>query len=357
MSSQRTLSAAVLIVGALAAVLVAWFGSGWRSMEKEQEAILSAARADAADTAAVLADDLVAELEHLRAEESQRPYYHYQNLFHDPRGASLGWSVVPSPLAEGPTERLVATHFQIDDGGELTSPTFNREVPDNTAPRAAADLAVLAALAPVRTALVNAPDPVQVAMAQPVSLRPEADEDADEQENGAKAKPKPAPKKTAKNQALEDAKTKDAFDVDPFESDKVAMAKKRRAVKQAPEPKQQVVTLAPEAYAQNMQSNEIFVNSRAQQQSKAPPEPDPIQAQGPIPSGSGPVPQLAMEPETQQAAPPRTAPRRQASSAPAPGPASVTITINPLAWRAVTLDGKPALVAVRAVTTPDGQLT
>ncbi len=372
MTSTRTISAAVLVVGALAAVLIAWFGSGWRSMEKEQAAILAAARADAADTASVLADDLVAELEHLRAEESQRPYFHYQNLFHDPRGASLGWSVVPSPLAEGPTERLVATHFQIDDGGQLTSPTFNPEVPDNSAPRAAADLAVLAALVPVKSALVNPPDPVQVAMAQAVSLRPEPEE----QEQNAPVKEKkstPAPKGSLKNATLADGKAKDDVDVDPFESDKVAMAKKRRAVKQAPEPKQQVVTLAPEAYAQNLQSNEIFVNSRQgqqqQQQYKSPPppqpqaqEPDPIQAQGPIPSGNGPVPQLAMEPVPQQATPPRPPPRRQASAAsspsaaPAPG-APVTITINPLAWRAVALDGAPALLAVRVVTTPDGQLT
>jgi hypothetical protein len=38
-------------------------------------------------------------------------------------------------------------------------------------------------------------------------------------------------------------------------------------------------------------------------------------------------------------------------------PAPVTITIAPLAWRAATLDGAPSLLAVRRVTTPDGQLT
>ena len=149
---------------------------------------------------------------------------------------------------------------------------------------------------PVKSALVNPPDPVQVAMAQAVSLRPEPEE----QEQNAPVKEKkstPAPKGSLKNATLADGKAKDDVDVDPFESDKVAMAKKRRAVKQAPEPKQQVVTLAPEAYAQNLQSNEIFVNSRQgqqqQQQYKSPPppqpqaqEPDPIQAQGPIPSGN-----------------------------------------------------------------------
>ena len=40
-------------------------------------------------------------LEELRRAESQRPYFHYQNLYHDPKGASEGLSVVPSPLASG----------------------------------------------------------------------------------------------------------------------------------------------------------------------------------------------------------------------------------------------------------------
>jgi signal transduction histidine kinase len=354
-TSARTLSAAVLVVGALAAVLIAWFGSGWRSMEKEQETLLAAARADAADTASVLADDLVAELEHLRADESQRPYYHYQNLFHDPRGASLGWSVVPSPLAEGPTERLVATHFQIDAGGALTSPTFNPEVPDNNAPRAATDLAMLAALGPVKTALVAAPDPVQIAMAQPVTLRPEPPV---VEEKVAKAKSKPISKSDYTSKNADVGSPKDSV-AEPFESDKVAMAKKRRAAKQVSEPTQQVVQIDPSAYVQNMQSNEIFVSSRAgnraitPQQQATPPEPEQIQLQGPVPDGNGPVPAQAMQP----APPPQQAraPRRQQAEPPAPSP--ITITINPLAWRAVTLDGKPALLAVRSVTTPDGQLT
>ena len=98
--------------------------------------MLDTARADASADAAQLAAELVAELETLRATESQRPYFHYQNLFHDPRGASEGWSVVPSPLAGGPSERLVATHFQIDSAGAVSSPTVNVAAPENNAPDA-----------------------------------------------------------------------------------------------------------------------------------------------------------------------------------------------------------------------------
>ena len=33
------------------------------------------------------------------AREDARPYYHYQSLFHDPRGAAEGVAVAPSPLS------------------------------------------------------------------------------------------------------------------------------------------------------------------------------------------------------------------------------------------------------------------
>ena len=55
-----------------------------------------------------MAGELGARIEELRAVESQRPYYEYRNLYHDPRGASEGKSVVPSPLARGPADPLVA---------------------------------------------------------------------------------------------------------------------------------------------------------------------------------------------------------------------------------------------------------
>src|SRR5262249_34520345 len=48
----------------------------------------------------------------------------------DPEGADLGASIVPSPLARGPVDPLIWTHFQIDARGELTIPTFNEDVPE-----------------------------------------------------------------------------------------------------------------------------------------------------------------------------------------------------------------------------------
>ena len=99
MTGTRTLTVAVLVTGALTAVLVAWFGAGWRAAGRERDALTARARTEADVAAAEAAAGVVTRLEELRATESQRPYFHYQNLFHDPRGASEGRSVVPSATA------------------------------------------------------------------------------------------------------------------------------------------------------------------------------------------------------------------------------------------------------------------
>ena len=54
-----------------------------------------------------LARELTGELEALIAREVRRPYFHYQNLMHDPN-ASAGLNVSPSPLARGAEGRAGA---------------------------------------------------------------------------------------------------------------------------------------------------------------------------------------------------------------------------------------------------------
>ena len=78
----------------------------------------------ASDTALQLAGRLQERLDALLEAESNRPFYHYQALYHDPKGASEGASVVPSPLAQGPTDPLVRAYFQIDPAGRVTLPTL-----------------------------------------------------------------------------------------------------------------------------------------------------------------------------------------------------------------------------------------
>ena len=309
MTSTRTLTAAVLVTGALAAVLLGWYGSGWRAVEREERALVAAARAQAEAGAAEAAAALAGALEQLRVDESARPYFHYQNLFHDPRGASVGRSVVPSPLASGPGHALIAVHFQIDGAGAITSPTDNAVVPETANP-AAADRALLAAVGRLKGELMQPPDPVQVAMATP--------------------RPPPAPA-DVKPRAADAPPTKVAAltkkDDDVLASKPVA---KKKAAKAFKEPEPQVVVLDPDAYLQNKEPNQVFPAARANKARSA---------------------DLAQQPQQQQQWSPPPAPAAPAA------PAPVTITVSPLGWRATTIDGEAALVAVRRVTTPDGTLT
>jgi signal transduction histidine kinase len=128
-SPPRTLYAALLLVGLLAALLVAWFLSGWREVRVHQREAQAQPVAAAEQRAGELARELRGQLEQLVAREGERPYFHYQNLFHDPK-ASTGPSVTPSPLARLPEDQLVRGYFQVDRRGHVTTPTINDDVPD-----------------------------------------------------------------------------------------------------------------------------------------------------------------------------------------------------------------------------------
>ena len=144
---MRSIAAGLLVALALAALVGGWFATGWRAVNAEAERLAAAPRDDAARRAALLAGELGARVEELRAAESQRPYYEYRNLYHDPRGASEGKSVVPSPLARGPADPLVAVHFEIAPSGRVSVPTINPDLPELSDPvRAAADRVALASL-------------------------------------------------------------------------------------------------------------------------------------------------------------------------------------------------------------------
>jgi len=167
--SPRLILALVLLALALAAPLGTWFVSGWRNVQRQRSEIRAEAdrarRRDEGLLEARLADRLTT----LVTQESKRPYFHYQNLIHDPDSADLGASIVPSPLAEGPTDPLVATYFQIDPLQQLTVPTFNPDLPERNRDDVAAGATVaLARLRPAASAL----EAVASAAAAPPEERP-----------------------------------------------------------------------------------------------------------------------------------------------------------------------------------------
>ncbi len=130
---SRTLYAATLLVVAMAGLLVAWFFSGWADVRAQQRELRQAPVRAAELEAATLATELRGELSHLVARETERPYFHYQNLFHDPRTGNTVY-VTPSPLSTGPQDPLVLGYFQLDTNKRLSTPTINDDVPHLSEP-------------------------------------------------------------------------------------------------------------------------------------------------------------------------------------------------------------------------------
>jgi signal transduction histidine kinase len=128
-NAPRALYVASILAALLVSLLGAWFVSGWHDLRRRQHEVRQAPRVAAVQRASDLARELHAELEALAAREVRRPYFHYQNLIHDPR-ASAGLNVTPSPLARGSEEQFVLGYFQLDAKGQVTTPPINDAVPE-----------------------------------------------------------------------------------------------------------------------------------------------------------------------------------------------------------------------------------
>jgi signal transduction histidine kinase len=129
MHSHRTALALALTAVAVVLPCASWYLVGSREARQQEAAVVGAARRSAQETAVRLAEQLGQRLEALREAESRRPFYHYQPFFHDPRGASEGASVVPSPLATGTGDPLIRAHFQAEGAsGRVSLPSSHPEL-------------------------------------------------------------------------------------------------------------------------------------------------------------------------------------------------------------------------------------
>jgi signal transduction histidine kinase len=253
--ASRTVYAAVLLVALLAALLCAWFVSGWHDVRMRQTAARSAPAVAAAARASELARELRGELDGLLAREVRRPYFHYQNLMHDPR-SSAGLNVTPSPLAKRSEDELDLGYFQIDTKGRASTPTINDEVPQ---------------------------------LSDPENL---------------------AANRMFREQVVRDL----AHELTP-----PAAPAAPAVIAQVPTPTPSVMQIDSSSYSQNLSSNQVYWEQHA------------LNAATNVAPPSNPV-------------------------APA-APAQVTITVTPLEWKTLAFGGVPALVAVRQVQTPDGNLS
>ncbi|CAN5276591.1 hypothetical protein BH11MYX1_BH11MYX1_30300 [soil metagenome] len=277
---SRIAIVALLLVGVLAALLGGWGITGWQDVRARQAMTELAPVAAASTRAGELARDLRAELDQLVVREARRPYFHYQNLIHDPR-ASPGPSVTPSPLAVGPEDPLVLGYFQVDANAKVTTPAINDEFPQ---------------LSDTKRLVEHRAFRAQVAAQLAVPLKPERASD-------------------------------------------VVRVVDVAAVAGAPQVAQVAVAHTYEidegSYAQNNNANAVYGHPDGSAT-----EVDRI--------GGPPIGMRAPEP------PPKPTPPKQLVRT---VKSTITIAISSLEWHTLPFLGQPALVAIRQVSTPDGNFT
>jgi signal transduction histidine kinase len=122
--------AAILIGVAVILPTAAWYVTGSHEAARRASALRYEAELGLQEDVEREAARLGARLEELRRQETDRPFFHYQTLYRDPRGAAQGLSVTPSPLTSGSTDQMVWAHFQIDEDGGVTLPTVSERFPE-----------------------------------------------------------------------------------------------------------------------------------------------------------------------------------------------------------------------------------
>jgi len=124
----RTRRAVALATLTLVVVLGSWFQVGWSGVQTSGNALKEAPGKEAESELRRVGMRLASRLDSLRKAEDKRPYYHYQNLFHDPRGLSAGNSIGPSPLVMETGDSLISVHFQVGGDRVLSIPPINEEL-------------------------------------------------------------------------------------------------------------------------------------------------------------------------------------------------------------------------------------
>ncbi|MEO8550317.1 MAG: hypothetical protein ABI678_10090, partial [Kofleriaceae bacterium] len=337
LSSQRRVAiAAVVMTALLAALLGAWYVTGAGDVRARQLAAESAPVAVATARAGELARQLRGELDQLVTREARRPYFHYQNLFHDPK-ASAGPSVTPSPLASGPDDPLVLGYFQIDVDAHVTTPAINDEFPqlsevkhlvEHRAFRDAVAQLLAKALVPER-----AKPGTLVASIDPPGHGPPTGRSPGGTSNGTtESKPRGGPPEGAVEAAT------------PANLDNTGVT----------------IEIDPSSYAQNNNANAVYGQNVPHHvipvidtgvRDAAPDAPPPPPPDAATREAMTTTIEIAPPPPPDLKKPPRPRP-----VPPRPVP-PVTISISALEWHTLPFTGGPSLVAVRQVQTPDGNFT
>ncbi|MGE0401554.1 MAG: sensor histidine kinase [Kofleriaceae bacterium] len=350
---SRTVIAAVLLVAALATLLGAWFFAGWSDVRARQIEARTEPTREAARRSEDLAQDLRLQLDTVVGTESERAYFHYQNLFRDPR-ASTSIAVAPSPLA---TERapLVLGYFQIDDKGKVTTPTINDDVPELSEPKGlAGNLAFRDEVKKSFGATYRPPDrgttPTLVAQADP-----------------PKQRPRPRPPVTQSSNTVPPATNGVGVDAGVVAAGQTIELGGARNVTQ-------VQTVDNVSYQQNWNSNSIYLENnpnvpgkKGEPKTEPPPSTDVPVLNYDVETVDGGAVIASVEPPDPtppEVKPPvvkptgsRVQPRAVSTKIENLENKPVTIVVSAFALETETFAGAPVLVATRIVETPDGALT
>jgi signal transduction histidine kinase len=339
---KRAVIAAVILLIGLGGLCTAWYASAQRALAAELHERAQRALTASADRERAIAEDLARRLEELRRDESQRPYFHYQNLYHDPKGISEGLSVVPSPLASGSGNPLVAAHFQIEPRGRVTLPTINEELRELNAPNAAEQVVIRDSLARSSAALRQAAAPLLAALTV---------DDAKTRETAARIAELEERLAASQRAASAVAATAAAKREPPPPPPSQVAAAKPEAIKANPL-QQQSQMLDPSVFAQNARSNDVYreLKSRAAAPQPATTTVEP-QPSTPEPQPSTLEPRIS-NPEPQPLTPAPTPTPRPRPSRPRP----IEIKTTDLQWHTMPVDERPRLIALRGVLTPEGSL-
>jgi signal transduction histidine kinase len=114
----------------------AWYVMGSRAVEQERREALAAAELEARRAAIRHAEGLSARLETIRSSESRRPFYEYRYRYPDLSQNCACAPIIDSPLARGPEDSILWTHFEIDRSTRISLPT----IPDDSTLVAASNL-------------------------------------------------------------------------------------------------------------------------------------------------------------------------------------------------------------------------
>ena len=129
-SRRRTALAALALAVAVILPTTAWYLTGASEARRQARQLEDDVVSGLQGALHRESDRLATRLERLRTGESLRPFFQYQSITHDPRGAAEGLAVAPSPLAQGVSDPLVWAHFQLDENGLVTLPNVNERFPE-----------------------------------------------------------------------------------------------------------------------------------------------------------------------------------------------------------------------------------